>query len=287
MSRKPLTALGLLVLLLPAGSAAAGASLRFERSGETVAQLSKGEIDAGCRVREVRVPYDPYEGGARSYRACPLRLVLELGLGGIPEDFATTTVLLRAEDGYARPVPGAALLAPEGFLALSDAGPDEAGPSGFEPLAGLQVDPGPFYIVWTDRARSDPQVHPWVYQLIALELVVFEERFPHTVPRGAPEGSAVRRGYAIFRRDCIACHAVNGEGGSVGPDLNIPRSIVEYRPEEQIKAYVRDPGAFRYTSMPAHPGLDAQDLDALIHYFRFMRAHKHDPHRKGAVDPSS
>ena len=54
-------------------------------------------------------------------------------------------------------------------------------------------------------------------------------------------------------------------------------SIVEYRPEAQIRAYVRDPGAFRYTSMPAHPGLSDADLDALIAYFRAMRERKQDP----------
>ncbi len=57
----------------------------------------------------------------------------------------------------------------------------------------------------------------------------------------------------------------------------MPRSIVEYRPIEQIKAYIRDPGTFRYTSMPAHPDLSPEDLDALIAYFEVMKTLKHDP----------
>ena len=68
------------------------------------------------------------------------------------------------------------------------------------------------------------------------------------------------------------CHAINGEGGKIGPDLNIPRSIVEYRPAEQIAAYVRDPAAFRYTSMPAHTHLSDSDLAHLIAYFEAMKA---------------
>jgi len=66
----------------------------------------------------------------------------------------------------------------------------------------------------------------------------------------------------------------------VGPDLNVPRSIVEYRPVAQIKAYIRDPTSFRYGKMPAHPDLSAADLDALIAYFRAMSAQKHDPRRQ-------
>ena len=72
-------------------------------------------------------------------------------------------------------------------------------------------------------------------------------------------------------------HAINGEGGKVGPDLNIPQSIVEYRPIEQVKAYIRNPAVFRYGNMPSHEYLSPQDLDALIAYFQVMKTQKHDP----------
>ena len=37
---------------------------------------------------------------------------------------------------------------------------------------------------------------------------------------------------------------------------NVPQSIVEYRPEAQIRAYIRNPLTFRYGAMPPHPHLD-------------------------------
>ena len=63
----------------------------------------------------------------------------------------------------------------------------------------------------------------------------------------------------------------------MGPELNVPRSIVEYRPAEQIRAFIRDPESFRYTSMPAHRHLSDAQLDALLAYFQAMKSRKHDP----------
>ena len=61
----------------------------------------------------------------------------------------------------------------------------------------------------------------------------------------------------------------------------MPRSIVDYRTAAWIRAYVRNPQATRYTSMPAHPQFSEADLDDLIAYFIAMSARKHDP-RAGA-----
>ena len=77
---------------------------------------------------------------------------------------------------------------------------------------------------------------------------------------------------------------MNREGGRVGPELNVPQSIVEYRETEQLKAYIREPTRFRYTAMPAHPGLSDQDLDDLVAYFQAMRFQKHDPATKPSTE---
>src|SRR5262249_19526716 len=110
-----------------------------------------------------------------------------------------------------------------------------------------------------------------------IEVTSLATRYPHTVPAGAPPGSPARNGYETFKSDCIACHAMNGEGGKVGPDLNVPKSIVEDRPADQIIQYIRHPQTFRYTSMPAHPDLSRGQLSELLVYFRTMSQQKHDP----------
>ena len=186
---------------------------------------------------------------------------------------------LRASDGYIKPASGARLAEPGGWLAFADADLTHGDEPAWAPIDRRQVDPGPFYLVWSGAGQSDGHRYPWPYQLAAIEIAPFEARYPHTAPSGVPAGAPAWTGFAVFRSECVACHAINGEGGTIGPELNLPLSIVEYRPAEQIKRFVRDPAQFRYSSMPANPHLTAAQLDGLIAYFTAMQARKHDPRR--------
>jgi mono/diheme cytochrome c family protein len=259
-----------------AASGDESATLGFRAADGRATTLTKAELRARCGVRTVSA-LDPYYQAERRFVACPLERVFELGFGAPPSAFVGEDFLLVALDGYSRTAPGSQLAEGGAFLALEDADRVARGDSGFDKIDRRQVDAGPFYLIWTGPGRNDAHRYPWPYELARIEVTRFEERFPHTVPAGASEGSAARRGYAIFRRECVSCHAVNGEGGRVGPELNVPRSIVEYRDAATIKAYVRDPSSFRYTSMPAHLHLGEADLDALVAYFTHMSASKHDP----------
>ena len=267
----------LVLLALPALAAAARAEgdavLRFEREGKPVRELSLPALRAACHEQRVEVD-DPYYGHRKTFLACPLAEVLTEGFGPARRE-ADDNYFLRARDGYTKPASGERLFEPGGYLAFADLS-NPAG-SGWEPIDRRGVDPAPFYLVWTGAGQQDAHRYPWPYQLAAIELAPFEREFPHTLPQGEPAGSAAWTGFAVFRSECVACHAINGEGGKVGPELNLPKSIVEYRPAEQIKAFVRDPQSFRYTSMPAHEHLSDAQLDGLVAYFTAMSRRKHDP----------
>lgn len=257
--------------LVLASALAHAAALEFVRDGATVRQLDGATLARTCGVRTIEVD-DPYYEAPKRYRACPLAPVLAEGFGAPIEAAGGEDVLFKAVDGYVKPSTPARAAEDGGFLAFGEADRD-----GFAPMGRRGLDPGPFYVVWTKPAQRDTHAYPWPYQLAAVELTTIAKKFPHTVPTGAAPGDAAWRGFAIFRTECIACHSMNREGGTVGPDLNVPRSIVEYRPIEQLKAYIRDPEAFRYGAMPSHAHLTAGDLDALVAYFHAMQARKHDP----------
>jgi mono/diheme cytochrome c family protein len=250
-------------------------ALRFEREGALLRSLSQAEIRKRCGEQRVRVAADPYYGRTKTYLASPLACVIEQGFGKPVASLRGENFFLRALDGYIKPASGERMAEPGGWIAFGDA--ERAG--GWEPIDRRQVDPGPFYLVWSGPEQGDPHRHPWPYQLIAIEIAPFEARYPHTVPTGVPAGAPAWTGFAVFRSECVACHAINGEGGTVGPELNLPLSIVEYRPADQLKRFIKDPAQFRYTSMPANPHLTDAQLDGLIAYFTAMQARKHDPRR--------
>ncbi len=271
-------AAGLLAALATAPPArAAAAELRYLERGEEVARHSLAVLRAACPPERVAVD-DPYYERPKAFWALPAACVLAQGLPATSAAARDGNLFLRAADGYVRPARAGALASADAWVAFSDAALADTpeAPPRWEPIDRRQLDPGPFYLIWSGAGQNDPHRFPWPYQLVAVEAAPFDTEYPHLVP-GAEAGAATARGFGLFRDQCVSCHSMNGEGGTVGPDLNVPQSIVEYRPVEQIRAFIRDPGSFRLTSMPAHRHLSDGDLDDLVAYFRAMAARKHLP----------
>lgn len=256
-------------VLATCATALAEPQLAFERDGKIVKQLDLRSMQQVAPPREVAT-LDPYYKKQKRFSALPLLPLLEAAFGADKATLQKQQFVLRAKDGYAVPVAGARLL--EGGAAIAFADRDGK----WEPIGPQRADPAPFYLVWEGADQRELESHPRPWQLAAIAIVSFESLYAHAVP--PPTASpAAQRGAAIFRERCIRCHAINREGGRIGPDLNVPQAILEYRPEAQVRAYIQNPLTFRYSVMPPNPDLSAQALSDLVAYFSAMQRQKHDP----------
>lgn len=251
-------------------------SLTFVRDGRTVMTLSLADLAAHAPPSIVTTD-DPYYGRHKRFRAMSLDAILQYAYGEEVASLRRHAFVLHARDGYAVPVEGRRLLEGGAYLAY-----DDVEHPGFAPIGPQHVSPAPAYLIWNRTGQSNLETHPRPWQLTSIEIASFESLYPHTVPTESATDSDAMRGFALFRVQCIRCHAINREGGHVGPDLNVPRSITEYRPEAQIREFIVNPAAFRYSAMPAHPDLSNTDLDGLVAYLRAMAALKHDTEASGA-----
>lgn len=142
---------------------------------------------------------------------------------------------------------------------------------------GGTLDPGPFYVFPTKPTPSYADF-PWPYQVLRIEIVQAGARPVPMAPVGAPTGGAVERGFAAFKGHCLACHQVNGQGGTVGPELNVPLNVTEYWRPAPLRQLLLDPLAVRAgAKMPGFAHLGEPAIDDILAYLRYMKRHKIQP----------
>lgn len=253
-----------LSLALTRGVQAAESALVFYSGGKEVHRVTAERMSARPDVRVVDVA-DPSYGRRKRFRAAPLRGLLTTAYGASWGENTLGEVFFESLDGTLSHARTGDLMADGGWLAFED-----AEVPGWEERPVKRTRPGPFHLFWTGGAQRPRDGFPWPEQIVSVRMGMVEEEFPRAVPRGAPPGSSAARGWKVFHKGCLSCHAISGQGGAVGPDLNEPKGVTRYRAKRQLKAYIKKASAFRHTKMPDFDELTADDLDDLMAYFDHM-----------------
>lgn len=259
-----MNALGLVVLLAAAPARAADPAVTFSADGRELLKVTAWDLRQRKDARVIEVA-DPFYGKVKHYRAVPVRNLLTTAYGPSWIERGVGEMFFEALDGYQSHARLPLLAQEGGMLAFED-----ADAPAWEELPKEKVKPGPFYLVWTGAEQTPAKGYPWPWQLAAVKPGIVDDLFPKAVPRNYPKKSRAPAGWALFRTRCISCHAMSGQGGSVGPDLNEPRGVTTYHDKKDLKAYIRRASEFRHTKMPDFDELEPQDLDDLMAYFDFM-----------------
>lgn len=254
----------LLTVLSVAPAFAAEPFLTFMSGDREVARIAAWDLRSRKDARVITIP-DPFYGRIKRYRAIPLRNLLTNAYGPSWLEDGVGEMFFEALDGYQSHAKVPVLSAEGAMIAFEDVDvPD------WEPMPKDKVIPGPFYLVWTGPDQTPAKGFPWPWQIARVRSAIVEDLFPKAVPRNYPLKSRAPAGWAIFRSRCISCHAMNGHGGTVGPDLNEPRGITRYHDKGELKDFIYRASDFRHTKMPDFIDLTPKNLSDLITYFDFM-----------------
>ena len=239
--------------------------------------FSQSQLLSRSDVETISVAGSVYERRFTLFKAIPIGNLFR-GLP-IPE---LAAVQCSSTDGFSAILDKTRLLgtdpkASKAYLAIED--PMSPWPR----LSGKANSAGPFYLVWTDPEASAIGPEEWPYQIASFHVLsdlrgVFAKIYP-----ALDAAQNIQNGFRSFRKNCLACHKINGEGAaSIGPDLNLPMNPTEYFQADGLVSLIRDPASVRTWPRRTMHGFSEAvipdaELSDLIAYLRHMSARKDKP----------
>jgi mono/diheme cytochrome c family protein len=241
------------------------ASLAAQIPGQPSQSWTLEQLRGQLMDQEIELA-DPMYQKKKRFRALELRELLQSLFGERLKSGDYSHLVFEALDGYASITRIPTALEAGGWVAFADLDYPQ-----WEPIGRQQTLPRPFYVIWTGAEQLPKHGYPWPWALATIRLVRFRDQYPAVYPFGAAKQSAAFHGFETFRARCLRCHAMHQQGGQIGPDLNAPRNILDYRSAMMVKEFIRRPGAYRHTKMPNHADLSEKQLNELLEYLWFMR----------------
>jgi len=255
-------------------------SIDFLMESKPVSSLTVEELKKNVKPLRLEV-FEPYEHANVVFTAVPIERVLDEAYG--PSWRTKEAILFSCRDGYEPTIPVRRVLDHRAFLAI-----DRPGDVGFTILKDEEgtrrrIDLRPFYVIWENldnaRVRTEGD-YGWPYQVVRIDLVSFRSRFQEMAPP-ATSAPKVLAGFNAFVAHCSKCHAINGHGGAIGPELNYPANPTEYLKEEWLRKWIDDPTLMRIAPRmpPLNPNLPdrARIIDEIVAYLGAMASHKVEP----------
>ncbi|AKH36636.1 MULTISPECIES: c-type cytochrome [Nitrosomonas] len=253
--------------------------IEFKNKGEIVRILHLEEFAAIASERFLKI-YEPHDKTMRTYQVYSARSLFDHIFGKNWRE-AEEIVFLCA-DGYQPSIPVAKFLAYDAYFAFASA---DDSPFTLENVLqnNETVELEPLYLVWDNLKSTELREEGAAgmpYQIKEIDLTSFAARFPALFPP-ANASQQVQQGFLHFRKHCIACHTINGQGGGKAPELNYPLSVTEYIQPEYLKRWIDDPSSIRYnTTMPplvAEISVREKVIEELIAYLKAISTVKRLP----------
>ena len=218
----------------------------------------------------VTIANDPVYHKQKKYKAVNASLLIKNQIDLTKIDPKNTKIVFECIDGYKPEMPLELFLNTNPYLAFEDI--DAPKGAKWEPIIkdGNEMNAAPFYIVYTGISEKDSR-YKWPYNLVKIYLETLNKSTIELYPL---KDRKLETGYTLFKNQCLTCHAINGIGGTMGPELNYPKSVTEYWKENELVDYIVNPASFRNKVKMPTLGITKQQSQEIVDYLKYMSENK-------------
>ncbi|CAN1521737.1 Cytochrome c-like domain containing protein [Flavobacteriaceae bacterium] len=217
----------------------------------------------------VTIINDPVYLKTKKYNVVNALVLLKTEIDLSKVDIKNTLIVFECIDGYKPEMSLELFLNAKPFLAFKDI--DAPKGSNWEKIIKNrnEMNADPFYLVYTNVTAKDSK-YKWPYNLVKIHLESKNKNEALT-PIGDEKAT---KGFVLFQKQCITCHAINGIGGEMGPELNYPKSVTEYWIEKELVDYIVNPVSFRNKVKMPTLGITKQQSQEIVDYLKYMSKKK-------------
>lgn len=218
----------------------------------------------------VTIANDPVYHKEKKYKAVSASLLIQNEIDLTKIDPKNTKIVFECVDGYKAEMPLELFLNANPYLAFEDV--DAPKGTKWEPIIkdGNEMNAEPFYIVYPSVSEKDSR-YKWPYNLVKIYLEPLNKSTLELFPL---KNKKLQSGYTLFKNQCLTCHSINGIGGTMGPELNYPKSVTEYWKENELVDYIVNPASFRNKVKMPTLGLTKQQSQQIVDYLKYMSENK-------------
>lgn len=218
----------------------------------------------------VTIVNDPVYHKQKKYKAVNASVLVKNEIDLTKIDPKNTKIVFECVDGYKPEMPLELFLKAKPYLAFQDV--DAPKGAKWEPILkdGNEMNAEPFYIVYSSVSEKDSR-YKWPYNLVRIHLEPLNKSTLELFPL---KNRKLESGYTLFKNQCLTCHAINGIGGTMGPELNYPKSVTEYWKEEELVKYIINPASFRSKVKMPTLGITNQQSQEIVDYLKYMSENK-------------
>ncbi|MDD5151623.1 MAG: c-type cytochrome [Flavobacterium sp.] len=218
----------------------------------------------------VTIANDPVYHKQKKYKAVNASLLIKNEIDLTKIDPKNTKIVFECIDGYKPEMPLELFLNANSYLAFQDV--DAPKGSNWETILkdGNEMNAEPFYIVYPSVSDKDTH-YKWPYNLVKMYLEPLNKSIIELYPL---KNRKLESGYVLFKNYCLTCHSINRIGGTMGPELNEPKSVTEYWKEKELVDYIVNPASFRNKVKMPTLGITKQQSQEIVDYLKYMSENK-------------